>query len=199
MNTPKGLLRPLRLSFGYASAVSLFHRTLETLLADIPGVGVFLDDLVVAGADAESHNSALRAVLKRLDEAGLRVNLEKCRFGVGSMTYLGFRISSKGVEATDDKTAAIREAPAPRNVSELRHWLGLINYYAKFLRNLASTLAPLYHLLRRDQRWQWTEAESATFCAAKEMLVEPPVLAHFDPALPVGWRVTQDRSVSAVC
>ena len=77
VNTPKGLLRPLRLSFVYASGVSLFQRTLETLLADIPGVGVFLDDLVVAGADAESHNSALRAVLKRLDEAGLRVNLEK--------------------------------------------------------------------------------------------------------------------------
>ena len=185
VNTPRGLLRPLRLTFGYASAVSLFQRTLETLLADIPGVGVFLDDLVVAGATEEGHDSTLRVVLGRLNEAGLRVNREKCRFGVGSMTYLGLRISSKGIETTDEKTATIREAPEPRNVSELRRWLGLINYYAKFLKNLASTLAPLYRLLRKDQKWQWTETESASFCAARDMLIRPPVLAHFDPALPV--------------
>ena len=185
VNTPKGLLRPLRLSFGYASAVSLFQRTLETLLADIPKVGVFLDDLVVAGADFESHNAALRAVLQRLDEAGLRLNLGKCRFGVESMTYLGLKISGKGVETTDDKTQAIRDAPEPRNVKELRQWLGLVNYYARFLRNLASTLVPLYRLLRREQVWRWTDAERAAFRAAKEMLIEPPVLAHFDPARPV--------------
>ena len=185
VNTPRGLLRPLRLSYGYASAVSLFQRTMETLLAGVPGVGVFLDDLVVAGADVEGHDATLRTVLRRLDEAGLRVNLAKCQFGVESVTYLGLKISSKGVETTGEKTAAIREAPEPRNVGELRKWLGLVNYYAKFLKNLSNTLAPLYRLLRKGVSWRWAAAEKAAFQAAKDMLSEPPVLAHFDPALPV--------------
>ena len=185
VNTPKGLLRPLRLSFGYASAVSLFQRTLETVLAGVPGVGVFLDDIVVAGADEAAHSHALRQVLQRLTDAGFRVNRAKCSFGVSSMTYLGLKISSRGVEATGEKTAAILKAPEPRDVRELRMWLGLINYYGKFLRNLASILSPLYRLLRAEQPWKWTEVESRAFFKAKELLVSPPVLAHFDPTRPV--------------
>ena len=64
-------------------------------------------------------------------------------------------------------------------------WLGPVNYYGRFLQNLASYLAPLYRLLRTDQSWRWTELESSAFKKAKELLVNPPVLAHFDPALPV--------------
>ena len=184
VNTPRGLLRPLRLTFAYSSAVSLFQRTLETVLAGISGVGVFLDDIVVAGVDAAAHDEALRQVLRRLEEAGFRVNKAKCSFGVSSVTYLGLKISSRGVETTDEKTATIVRAPEPRDGKELRKWL-VINYYGKFLENLASVLAPLYRLLKADQPWQWAEAEKSAFRKAKEMLVSPPVLAHFDPALPV--------------
>ena len=88
------------------------------------------------------------------------------------------------METTDEKTATIVRAPEPRDGTELRKWL-VINYYGKFLENLASVLAPLYRLLKADQPWQWAEAEKSAFRKAKEMLVSPPVLAHFDPALPV--------------
>ena len=98
VNTHRGLLRPTRLSFGYSSAPALFQQTLETLLAGIPGVGVFLDDVVVSGASVDSHNAALRVVLSRLQSAGLRVNREKCQFGLAEVTYLGHRVSAKGVE-----------------------------------------------------------------------------------------------------
>lgn len=185
VNTPKGLLRPCRLSFGYASAVSLFQRTLESVLAGVPGVGLFLDDIVCAGQDQESHDAVLRQVLQRLQEAGFRVNRDKCRFSVSEITYLGFRISSKGVETSTDKVDVILNAPDPTSVKELRMWLGLVNYYGRFLQNLATYLAPLYRLLRADQSWRWTELESSAFTKAKELLVNPPVLAHFDPALPV--------------
>ena len=77
----------------------------------MPGVGVFLDDLVVAGADLDRHNSTLRVVLGRLNEAELRVKRGKCSLGVESTTYLGFKISSKGIDTTNDKTTAIRKAP----------------------------------------------------------------------------------------
>ena len=185
INTPRGLLRPCRLGFGYASAVSLFQRTLESVLAGIPGVGLFLDDIVCAGRDQGEHDASLREVLRRLQETGLRVNKAKCRFSVSEITYLGFRISGNGVETTTDKVDAILKAPNPQNVKELRMWLGLINYYSRFLQNLATCLAPLYRLLRADQPWRWSEVESLAFQRAKALLVSPPVLAHFDPALPV--------------
>ena len=185
INTHRGLLRPTRLSFGYSAAPSLFQRTIETLLAGIDGVGVFLDDVVITGRDMQEHNIALREVLRRLSDAGLRVNRDKCSFGVPSVQYLGFKVSERGVETTEDKVSAIRSAPDPQNVSQLRSWLGLINYYGKFLPNLASVLSPLHRLLRRDVQWVWSDSEKRAFQTAKDMLLEPAVLAHFDPSLPV--------------
>ena len=185
VNTPKGLLRPTRLSFGYASAPSLFQRTMDTLLAGLKGVCVFLDDVVVAGRTVESHDAALREVLRRLGEAGLRANRSKCCFGVDSVSYLGHKVSGRGVETTDDKVAAITGAPEPRDISALRCWLGLINYYGKFLQALATTLSPLYVLLRKNQPWRWTHIERRAFEDAKRLLKNPPVLGHFDPELPV--------------
>ena len=185
VNTPKGLLRPTRLSFGYASAPSLFQRTMDTLLAGLKGVCVFLDDVVVAGRTVESHDAALREVLRRLGEAGLRANRSKCCFGVDSVSYLGHKVSGRGVETTDDKVAAITGAPEPRDISALRCWLGLINYYWKFLQALATTLSPLYVLLRKNQPWRWTHIERRAFEDAKRLLKNPPVLGHFDPELPV--------------
>ena len=181
VNTHRGLLKPTRLSFGYSSAPALFQQTLETLLAGIPGVGVFLDDVVVSGADIESHNAALRAVLSRLQAAGLRVNREKCRFGLDEVTYLGHKVSERGVETTDEKVRAILKAPEPGSVSQLRSWLGGINYYGKFLKDLSTILAPLYALLRQNQSWHWGAAERSAFEAGKRLLSNPPVLAHFDP------------------
>ena len=185
VNTLKGLLKPTRLGFGYSSAPALFQRTMETLLAGIPGTCVFLDDVVCSGKTLQEHNLALREVLSRIRGAGLRLNKDKCVFGVSKVVYLGHQISGKGVEPTDDKVTAIANAPEPRNVSELRCWLGLINFYGKFLRGLASTLAPLYALLRRDVMWQWTDVERKAFQDAKCLLRSPPVLAHFDPRLPI--------------
>ena len=149
------------------------------------GVAVFFDDVIIAGPSLGEHNAALREVLRRLSEAGLRANRGKCCFGVHSVTYLGYTVSGAGVQTTDDKVAAIRGAPEPRNVAELQAWLGLINYYSKFLRNLSTVLFPLYKLLRRGEPWVWGSTEREAFSRAKALLLYPPVLAHFDPGLPV--------------
>ena len=102
LNTPRGLVRPTRLSFGYASAPSLFQRTLDNLLCGLPGMAVFLDDVIIAALSSEVHLERLREVLKRLSESGLRVNREKCRFGVSSVTYLGYTVSGVGVHSIND-------------------------------------------------------------------------------------------------
>ncbi|KAK4302111.1 hypothetical protein Pmani_025774 [Petrolisthes manimaculis] len=115
-----------------------------------------------------------------MSASGLRLNRAKCQLRLPEVTYLGHRVSSKGVEPTDDKTQAIVQAPAPTDVKSLRAWLGLINYYSRFLKNLASILSPLYKLLKDGQEWEWNREQSEAFQAAKKLLLKSNCLAHFD-------------------
>lgn len=185
VNTSRGLLVPRRLSFGYSSAVAIFQRTMESLLANIPGVVVFLDDIVVSGKDEESHNRSLEMVLTRLEEAGFRLNKGKCQFGVSEIIYLGHHISAQGVSPTSEKVRAVLLAPPPRNVKELKSWLGGLSYYSKFLCGLATVMKPLYVLLKQGVRWTWGPDQANAFAEGKRLLSSAPLLAHFDSSLPV--------------
>ena len=185
INTHKGILVPTRLGFGYASAPAVFQRYMDTLLSGISGVGVFLDDVVVSGKTPQEHSAALEEVLRRLSDANLRLQRSKCRFGVRSVIYLGHHIGADGVRPTAEKVSAVESAPVPKGVKELQAWLGLINYYSKFLKDLATVLAPLYKLLKREQKWEWGPEQQKAFQAGKELLKSPQTLAHFDESAPV--------------
>ena len=101
------------------------------------------------------------------------------------MTYLEYCIDSEGLHPTDDKLRAVQAAPVPRNVTELKSYLGLLTYYGRFLPYLPSTLAPLYSLLHQDVEWQWNSKKQEAFKRSKELLLSSKVLVHFDPKLPV--------------
>ena len=94
-------------------------------------------------------------------------------------------VSEMGVHTTKEKTKAILEAPKPKNIQELRFFLGLLNYYAKFIPNLASLLYPLNQLLKKDCKWHWLKDCSRVFAEAKQKLTSAPVLVHYDPKLPI--------------
>ena len=89
------------------------------------------------------------------ERAGMRLKLEKCAFLLKSVSYLGHVISEEGLHTAESKVEAVVEAPDPRDISELRSFLGMVNYYAKFLPNLATTLSPFYRLLRQTTAWHW--------------------------------------------
>ena len=112
----------------------------------------------MTGATWSEHLKNLELVLERLRAHGIRVKCEKCRFMQESVEYLGFRIDSKGLHATTDKLKAISEAPQPTNIQELRAFLGLLNYYGRFVPNLSSLIHPLNRLLCKDAHWKWTES-----------------------------------------
>ena len=114
-----------------------------------------------------------------------RLRLDKCRFLQERVNYLGHTIDAQGMHTSGDKVKAIVEAPSPTNLPELRSFLGLLNYYAKFLPNLASVLHLLHWLLRGNQQWKWTDECEAAFQQAKKDLVDAPVLAFYDPDLPL--------------
>ena len=140
-----------------------------------------LDDILVTGKDDQEHLKNLDIVLSRLADAGLKLKREKCKFLQLSVTYLGHCIDKNGIHPTKDKVEAIRNAPAPTNVSELRSFLGMIAYYQKFLENYSTLVHPLNQLLKKGMIWSWTDKCQSVFEELKEKLSRAPVLAHYDP------------------
>ena len=185
INTHKGLYQYRRLPFGVSAAPAIFQRTMECMLRGIPHVCVYLDDILITGGDDAEHNDNLSEVLDRLDKGGLRLNAGKCHFKQKSVSYLGFRIDADGLHPLEDKVQALVAAPAPQNVTELKSFLGLVQYYQKFLPNLANTLAPLHGLLKKHVHWAWTSKEDDAFQRVKCHLASCKLLAHYDPKLPI--------------
>ena len=155
INTHRGLFRYTRLPFGISSAPGIFQRVIESILQGIDGVVVYLDDILITGQTKEAHLMALEKVLSRLDRAGLRVKKSKCEFMKPSVTYLGHRIDANGLHPLPERVRAIKEAPIPKSVCQLKSYLGMLTYYSKFLPNLSTLLHPLYKLLRKDVVWTW--------------------------------------------
>ena len=185
VNTHKGLFRYNRLPFGVSSAPSIFQRLMENLLQGIPGITVYVDDICVTGRTDEEHLQHLEETLKRLKTAGMRLKRAKCEFLLSSVEYLGHVISAEGLRTSDSKVKAILKAPAPQNVADLRSFLGLVNYYAKFLPDLATVLAPLYQLLQKHKKWKWNEEQAKSFQEVKDLLKSSRVLMYFDDSLPL--------------
>ena len=196
IDTHKGLYRFTRLPFGIASAPAIFQRVMDTILQGIPGVICYIDDILITGKDRESHIQSLTEVLKRLRYYNIRASKEKCAFLRKSLEFLGHKIDDKGIHATENKLRAIVNAPNPRNVSELRSLLGLINYYGKFIPNLSTILHPLNELLQKCQKWKWTNECSQAVRQAKDALTSSPVLTHYDPGLPL--KMAADASAYGV-
>ena len=140
VNTHKGLFPYTRLLFGVASAPGMFQRVMENLLKGIKGVIVFIDDILIARESDKGNLEALEEVLKRLEKANLCLKQSKCQFLKKSIDYLGHRIDAAGIHPLPDKVQAVKDAPAPRSVKELKSCLGLISYYGKFLPSLPSAI-----------------------------------------------------------
>lgn len=178
VNTHKGLFRHKRLPFGISSAPAIFQRLMENLLQGIP-------DIIVTVKTDEEHLHNLGEVLSRLEKAGMKLKKEKCVYMVQEIEYLGHKINSEGLQPSDSKVAAIAEASPPKNVSELKSFLGMVNYYRRFLPNLATTLAPLYRLLRKYTQWCWSDEQQQAFSEVKKFLQSPNLLVHFDGDKPI--------------
>ena len=179
INTHRGLFRYTRLPFGVAAAPAIFQRTMESLLGDLPHVCIYLDDILVSGESEAVHLRNLSAVLERLESVWIRLKREKCSFMISEVEYLGHCISAKGIQPVSEKVSAVRDAPRPKDVSQLRSFLGMVNYYSKFLPNLATLLRPLYDLLQSARSWSWEESQELAFRQAKELLTSAH---HLTPA-----------------
>ena len=153
IHTHRGLYKYNRLPFGVASAPAMFQKLTDTVLRDIPHVICYLDDILVTGTNEEEHLRNLESVFERLRQFGFRLRKEKCAFLRNSVVYLGHNIDANGLHTVHDKVEAVTNAKAPQNVQQLRAFLGMLNYYGKFMPNLSTVsarLSPTYYLT--DQR-----------------------------------------------
>ncbi|XP_061714623.1 uncharacterized protein K02A2.6-like [Cydia pomonella] len=180
LNTPIGLMKVNRLAYGVSAAPGIFQRLMSTTLADMEGVACLLDDVAVTGRNMEEHNQRLNAVLKKLQDLGFRLNVNKCVFASRSITFLGHMLDAEGLHPTPDKVEEIQGKPAPTNKETLRAFLGLYTYYEKFLPDKATLLEPLYRLLEGKSPWTWGEKEQAAFNKAKNLLSSDCTLVGYD-------------------
>ena len=185
VNTSKGLFRVHRLPFGIASSPALWQKTVDSLFSGVEGVLCFVDDILIAGHDLSSHNDRLRKVLTTLKDNNMHVKANKCEIGVDSVSYLGFKVDASGIHKTDDKINAIANVKEPVSITELRSFLGLVNFYSKFVPDLSTIAKPLYALLKKDAPFSWGQLQRDSFFKLKGELISPRFLTHYRPELPL--------------
>ncbi|KAG1956975.1 retrotransposable element [Pimephales promelas] len=197
--THAGVFRYTRMAFGLSSAPSCFQKVMSTILAGIPGVAVFLDDIVIHAQDIETHNKHLQRVAQALLQNNLTLNPEKCCFAAPAIDFVGFRLSAKGISPLQSNIDAIHRIPEPTSASQVASFLGMTAYYLRFLPHYSQTTAPLRQLLKKEEQWHWTTACSEAVQTLKAQLTTPPVLAHFNPeCLTLVTCDASDRAVGAV-
>ena len=181
VSTPYGLFRYRALPFGFSNAPSQFQRTMDSLLGGVEGVCVFQDDILIYAETIEKHLEILRKVLQILLSNNLRLSKSKCEILAESIAFLGHNLSSKGVSPVESKIEALIDTPIPTSPKLLHSFLGLVNYYAKFIPKLSEKVRPLYRLIRKGAKWQWTEEFTNIIEEIKTGLSQLPILSIFDP------------------
>ena len=174
------------LPFGLTTAPASFERLMELVLCGLHWeiCLVYLDDVVVFGRTYKEHMARLDTVMTRLSSAGLKLKPRKCKLLQTEVAYLGHRISAEGISTDPEKVKAVQEWPIPTCVTEVRAFLGLVLYYRRFIKNFSQIAKQLHRLTENNRKFHWTEECRAAFTTLKGCLVESPILAYQDPALP---------------
>lgn len=178
--TPFGTYQYERLAFGLAGSPYTFTRVMDEVLMGLGNITclVFMDDILIFGRSMQEHTERLREVFERLRTAKLTLNLEKCHFAKDSVEYLGHCVTRAGVKPSQDKVKAIREYPRPRNVTEVRSFLGLSGYYRQYIPRYAEISQPLTQLTRKDHKFCWDRAQEEAFNRLKTEISSDTVLAY---------------------
>jgi hypothetical protein len=171
--------------FGCLNGSFAMQKLSSTVLRDCSSFCcVFIDDILIWSKTAEEHLQHIDAVLQRLRDNALSVKLKKCKFFCREVEYLGHMISSDGVRTCKSLTDKVLNWPVPKNVKDVQRFLGLAQYYSRFVHHYAAIASPLTSLLKKGQAWQWGDAERRAFDTLKEALCCDPVLKPYDPRLP---------------
>src|SRR4051812_38746296 len=176
--TKLGLYEWLVMPFGLSNAPSTFMRLMNHILRYLIGksVVVYLDDILVCSKSLEEHVTHVKEVLQILRHEKLYANLPKCTFAKDKLIFLGFVVSSNGIEVDVSKVKDIRDCPIPTNVSELRSFHGLAGFYRRFVKDFSTIACPLNELTKKNVPFVWGKAQQHAFDELKKKLKEAPLL-----------------------
>lgn len=189
--TPFGRYQFNRLPFGIASAPEHFQRRMSQMLEDFDGIICHADDVLVYGRDREEHDQRLHCVLQKFRQVGLTLN-EKCEFAREEIMFVGHKVTANGIEPDPNKVKAIQQLPQPTCVEDVRRLMGMANYLAKFMPQLATITTPLKELQKERNEWIWAEPQETAFQRLKDTLSSPEVLAQYSNT--ADTRVAADAS-----
>ena len=153
----------------------------------------WLDDVICYSRTKEEHDEHVRAVLERCRSAGITLSQKKFAFAQEEVEFAGYIVSKAGVKADPKKLAAIKDFPQPTNLTELRSFLGLVEQLADFSKDIRTAEAPLRPLLQKKNAFVWEHEHTDAFEKMKEALTSTPVVANFDPALPISLLTDASR------
>ena len=187
ITTPFGLFEFVKMPFGLRNAAQTFQRFIDQVVRGLPNVFAYLDDILIASANQEDHHQHLHELFTRMEQYGLVINVSKSIFGVAELAFLGHQVNSQGISPLPDRVQAIAALPVPTTRKQLMEYLGMINFYRRFLPNCANILLPLTNLLKGKLIGTITfdQAATAAFETIKEQLCKATMLVHQDPALPL--------------
>jgi len=180
--TTDGLFEFKVMPFGLCNAPATFQRLMDMVLAGLlwKSCLVYLDDVIIIGKTFTEHLQHLRAVFERFREAGLKLKPKKCQFCAQQVGFLGHIVSADGVRTDPAKTEKVAQWPIPTSRREVQQFLGLANYYRRFVKDFASIAKPLHRLTEKTAKFDWTDECLAAFKELRNKLTTAPVLAFPD-------------------
>ena len=154
------MFEPTVMFFGLTNSPATFQAMINELLRDLINTGkvvAFIDDVIVGTEMEEGHDELVAEVIKRLEENNLYVKPEKCRWKVREVGFLGVVIGPEGIKMEEEKVKGILEWLIPKYVKDVQKFLGLANYYHRFIEEFATVVRPLHDMVKKNKRWEWTE------------------------------------------
>nr|VZI04066.1 unnamed protein product [Spirometra erinaceieuropaei] len=200
VTTPFGLFEFVRMLFGLRNAAQKFKRFINHVLRGLPFVYAYIDDLLMASRNEEEHKEHLSLVFDRLDKFGVVINPSKCVMGVPSLEFLGDKVESEGLRPLPSKVEAVRNFPPPTSKRQLQRFLGMVNFYCRFLPNSADLMLPLTNMLSCPKGPLELTGEALTaFERSTNSLADATLLTHPAPEAQLSLMVDDSTvAVSAV-
>ncbi|ROT77236.1 hypothetical protein C7M84_004131 [Penaeus vannamei] len=191
--TPYGRFKHRRGPMGFSATGDAYCRRGDIALQGMQRCVKVVDDILLYDDDFKTHIQQVDQMLRRCRKNGITLNRDKFVIAAPSVSFCGYTISNKGIEADQDRVSAIRDFPTPANVTDLRSFMGLVNQLSEFTPSIAATAQTLRPLLSQKRTFIWTADHDEAFRRVKEALSQPPVLAHFDPSLPIVLQTDASR------
>jgi len=190
-----GLFEPVVMFFGLTNSPATFQTIMNDIFRDLINKGdvaTFIDDMLVGTETEEEHDELIEEILRRLEEHNLYIKPEKCKWKVREVGFLRVVIGPDRIKMEREKVKSMLEWPTPKCVKDVQKFLGLANYYRRFMKDFTEIARPMHRLVQKQEKWNWGSEQEEAFGRLKEIFTSEPVLAA--PDLDKEMRVEADAS-----